>query len=180
MEKTSNSCQIHLSSSLDFYCYKCGEIFCHKCSIDHKHTHISRLPKALVSKYEILKYLGSGVSGKVFSCKSIFDGNEYALKLIEIDSDEKLAILEAKKEIEILQKINHQNIIRYFESEYLEDDDVFVIVMELGEANLFEVLKELDQQKSFSYFKQILSAIEYIHKNLGKNLDYYHYYHIYI
>ena len=167
MQASSQTCATHLTIAVNFYCTKCGEIFCHQCSLTHKHSQISRLPNALLSRYEFKKYLGSGISGKVFSCRYAFDGNEYALKMIEIDSVEKVAVLEAQREIEILQKINHQNIIRYYDSEYLEDDDLFSILMELGDMNLMEVLKDLTQDVAFSYFRQICSAIEYIHKNLG-------------
>lgn len=169
--EASYTCTIHTNNPKNFYCSKCGEIFCHICSQSHKHSQISRIPSALVQKYDFLKYLGSGVTGKVFSCRSGFDDNEYAIKLVEIDNVDKSLVLEAKKEIEILQKINHQNIIRYYDNEYLEDDETFAIIMELGDSNLLDVIKNLTEEVSFAYFKQICSAIEYIHKNMGILID---------
>lgn len=167
MKNSTSKCPLHPNTILSSYCSKCGIIMCPNCSLDHKHSQVSRIPKSFAEKYDFKKYLGAGCSGKVFSCTSYFDSNEYALKLIEIDSDDKLTVFEAQKEIEILQKINHQNIIRYYDNEYLEEDETFGILMELGESNLMDVIKSIDQKQAFSYFRQICSAVEYIHINLG-------------
>lgn len=77
---------------------------------------------------------------------------------------------QCKNEISILKKINHPNIIKYYESliqknklylilEYAEDGDLRTVISKHKKAS-----KTLEENVIFDYFYQIADSIEYIHE----------------
>ena len=116
--------------------------------------------------------------------KNIATQKLYAVKLVSKEDAEKVSLQTFNKilrnEVEILQKLNHQNIIQLveynLEGEYVHLADgnrilVFYIVLEFAEGgDLFEYLCE--DGRSFSeevaryYFHQLIDAIEYLHTEL--------------
>jgi serine/threonine protein kinase len=143
--------------------------------------------KLLTNKKEIKSYyynnfiqlenIGSGGFGTVYKIYNKFDKNNYAIKKIPLfESFDKLY-----QEIDILSKLNHPNIVRYYnawieqdpfidnsELEYEnipEDIPTIFIQMELCKNNLKEWLKH--NEPTINIFKQILYGIQYIHlKNI--------------
>ena len=92
-------------------------------------------------------------SGKVFACKQV--AKERVVKMIE----------QFRREVLIMYKINHQNIVKLYH--HFEEAKSFYLVMELADGgNLFQKLAKtgkFDEKTAFMYFKQILGAVEYLH-----------------
>jgi serine/threonine protein kinase len=72
------------------------------------------IPKCFVG-FTQLKLIGYGAFSLVFSAYHLLDKNTYALKCIPLPDNREI-IREKSREIIILSRLNHPNIIRYFNS----------------------------------------------------------------
>jgi myosin-light-chain kinase len=118
-------------------------------------------------KYELGKLLGSGSFGQVREAKLKESGEVRAVKMLEPDKGDGEWSNHAMflREVGLLQQINHENIIRYFD--FYEDHHFLYVVM--GLCNGGEVFAKIVEIKRFSeknaaqIGQQMLQAIEYIH-----------------
>ena len=116
--------------------------------------------------YKIVKKLGKGAFGKVLLGIHIFTGKYVGIKFISKDSlKDDLSRKKVIREIYILKKIKHDNIIRLLEVfETLED---VIIVMEY--ANGGDLLKytrknkRLEENEAAKIFKQIVYGLAHLH-----------------
>ena len=79
------------------------------------------------TEYRQLSLIGYGGFGKVFTAQNILDNNVYAIKKIILAKKNIRDIQLAIKEINILSKLNHKNIVRYYNSwiePILEESDI--------------------------------------------------------
>ncbi|KAB7500507.1 Eukaryotic translation initiation factor 2-alpha kinase [Armadillidium nasatum] len=83
------------------------------------------------SDFETIGRLGQGGFGVVLRVKKKLDENEYAVKRIVLPSKEKSAE-RVKREVRALAKLNHSNIVRYYNSwletppvDFVQEDDKF-------------------------------------------------------
>jgi serine/threonine protein kinase len=63
--------------------------------------------------------IGEGGFGKVYKVRHKLDGNIYAIKKAVVNYDD-LNDRKMLKEVALLSKLNHPNIVRYYQS-WLED-----------------------------------------------------------
>jgi myosin-light-chain kinase len=121
-------------------------------------------------KYDLGKILGSGSFGQVREAilKGHPDAEMRAVKMIERDNEDGEWSNQAifVREVALLQQIDHQNIIRYYD--FYEDLHFLYVVMELckgGEvfAKIVE-LKRFSEKNAAVLGQQMLQAIDYIHK----------------
>jgi len=122
--------------------------------------------ESVKKKYRIIEKIGSGSFGKVYKVKHIITEQFRAMKMIKKESvkyqDDNRQFL---KEIEILSKIDHPNIIKIFE--YFHDDLNYYVITELCEGG--ELIEQLYKVHHFSehvtaiIMEQILSAVMYLH-----------------
>lgn len=83
-------------------------------------------------KYEVLRTLGKGSFGKVKEALHVQSGEKIAIKIMEKsrirkDDDED----RIRREMQILHKVNHPNIIQLYET--IETNNYFYFVMECAE-----------------------------------------------
>ena len=71
------------------------------------------------------KILGTGISGMVRVVKHIKTGRLHAMKTLHLDRVKNKN--EVRREIHIMSKVNHPNIIRLYET-YESDDHLFMIM----------------------------------------------------
>ena len=135
----------------------------------NKQVFINQIEGKMEEKYEIIEILGSGGFSRCLKVKNKTTGNFYACKEIQ---KKKMSDLEGfKYENNILIKLDHPNIIKLYE--IYETNDYFYLVMELcSGGELFDrILNNIENGKSFSeeqaaiIFQQMMSAINYCHKN---------------
>ena len=112
--------------------------------------------------------LGEGTFGKVKMAIHIKTGEKIAIKII---NKEKLANIESniqnvKKEISILKKILHKNIIQIYE--VMESKHNLYIAMEYCEnKELFDYIVskgKLSEKESCKIFQQIINGVQYLHQ----------------
>ncbi|XP_021360086.1 probable serine/threonine-protein kinase pXi isoform X2 [Mizuhopecten yessoensis] len=118
-----------------------------------------------VIQYE--RSLGKGAYGSVFLIRNELNGERYALKRIDFNGNEEECI-QARKEAEILSKLNHGNVLKYIES--FEDEDTLNIVTEFCEGgDLEDYLRErkgrqLAEQHIALWIYQVVLGLQYIHE----------------
>ena len=70
-----------------------------------------------------------------------------------------------QNEIDILKRVKHPNIIKLYQ--VIENHQFLFIVMEYAtEGDLYTYLlkkKRLDEKEAFSWFIQLVNAVEYLH-----------------
>ena len=119
----------------------------------------------VTKKYKITKtILGDGATSLVYLAENS-NKQKYAIKRIykEKNTINQITML---KEAEICLKLNHKNVIKYYE--IYEDNKYINIVMEQGQTDLFEFLIRspsgyFPDEIAIDFLIQIFSAIDYLH-----------------
>lgn len=80
----------------------------------------------LRTEFEVLMYLGKGAFGDVLKVRNILDNREYAIKRIPLPARSKQLYKKMTREVELLSRLNHENVVRYFNSwiESVNEEDV--------------------------------------------------------
>ena len=76
-----------------------------------------------LSDFEIVKQLGKGSYGTVYVVTSKLDKNTYVMKKMELNHLKESQQKECYREVSILRKVSHPNIIRYYSS-FLENESL--------------------------------------------------------
>lgn len=111
-------------------------------------------------KYQIEKSLASGSTGKVKLAK--YQKETFAIKIINKD---KRSSKDIQKEIKIHKLLKHRNIVQLID--HFEEDLSFCLVMRLAEMELFDMIEPdegLHPILIHFYFRQLVSAVDYLHK----------------
>lgn len=120
-------------------------------------------------KYEIISEIGEGSFGRVLKVKEKTGEIFRAMKIIKKKYNQTLQEDEnfLKKEVHILRKLDHPNIIKIFE--FFNSKYEFHIISEFCEGGeLFDHIiksKNFSEKKAKNIMKQIFSAVHYCHKN---------------
>jgi 5'-AMP-activated protein kinase catalytic alpha subunit len=118
-----------------------------------------------IGPYVIGRTIGKGLLGKIKICKHSLTDQNVAIKIFkkhELRNESDLIILE--REIHILKKLKHKNIIQIFET--IQTHSHFYIVMELVEEDILNKIiekKKFHESEALNYFQQIISSLEYLH-----------------
>ena len=68
------------------------------------------------NEFQVLKWLGKGAFGDVLKVKNKLDGGIYAIKRIELNPKNKLLNRKITREVKLLSRLNHENVVRYYNS----------------------------------------------------------------
>ena len=124
-----------------------------------------------LSDFEIIKELGKGSYGTVYTVKSLLNSKIYVMKKMELNHLNHRQQQECYREVSILKKVSHHNIIKYYSS-FLEKE-ILYIIMEYAElGDLYSLIKHY--KKHSKYFDEIdlwkisyeiLTGLEYLHSH---------------
>ncbi|CAI5941865.1 unnamed protein product [Closterium sp. NIES-64] len=124
--------------------------------------------------YRLGKTLGVGSFGKVKVAEHVLTGHKVAIKILNrrkirsMDMEEKV-----RREIKILRLFMHPHIIRLYE--VIETPaDIFVVMEYVKAGELFDYIVEkgrLLEDEARRFFQQIVSGIEYCHRNMVVHRD---------
>jgi serine/threonine protein kinase len=81
-----------------------------------------------LSEFEEIELIGEGGFGKVYKVRHKLDGNIYAIKKAVVNYED-LNDRKILKEVSLLSKLNHPNIVRYYQS-WLEDSNSMAEILE--------------------------------------------------
>ncbi|XP_023718266.1 eIF-2-alpha kinase GCN2 isoform X3 [Cryptotermes secundus] len=68
------------------------------------------------NEFEVLKWLGKGAFGDVLKVRNKLDGGMYAIKRIELNPKNKQLNRKITREVKLLSRLNHENVVRYYNS----------------------------------------------------------------
>lgn len=120
----------------------------------------------MMIEYEYYNQIGDkGGFGEVYKCKKIVNGikgsKSLAMKILKKDDFE--SVERFKKEVRILEKLNHPRIVKVLDSN-LEDDELFYI-MPIYKCSMRDRLSQIneDYHKIYDVFNAIFDGVEYLH-----------------
>ena len=122
--------------------------------------------------YERKELIGSGSYGKVYRCINKLNGQEYALKVVEITAktrEEAVRQINAlKAEIGVLKKLSHENIVKYYSFDISSDSKQVEIVLEYAKrGSLRQYFLErghLEEREAAAMTAQILKGLKHLHE----------------
>ncbi|PON41867.1 Calcium/calmodulin-dependent/calcium-dependent protein kinase [Parasponia andersonii] len=125
----------------------------------------SAAENALFGKYEVGKLLGCGAFAKVHHARDVLTGQSVAIKVI---SKKKLATptlrSNAKREISVMKRLRHPNIVRLHEVLASKSKIYFVMEFVKGGELFAKVAKgRFSEDLARRYFRQLVSAVGYCH-----------------
>ena len=119
----------------------------------------------IINEYAIKETIGKGAFSKVKLGINKLTGEKVAIKILDKKAIKMNSLNKRiERELTILKKLNHINIIKIIIIK--EDTDNIYIIMEYIENNLFYYIlnnKYLSEQESSFYFFQLISGIDFIH-----------------
>jgi serine/threonine protein kinase len=124
--------------------------------------------KSYLEDYVFIKEIGKGAYGSVVKIKMKYGGMLRAAKLIKsaLVTAEKANIGKLLAEISLPMRLDHPNLVKLFE--VFDYRGQYVLIMELCEGgDLFSYIKKsrfFSENKAAHIIKQILSAVNYMHK----------------
>lgn len=133
-----------------------------------RHGKEGRPADAFLGHYKLGRTLGFGSFSKVKIAEHILTGHKVAIKVLNrrkiknLDMEEKV-----RREIKILRLFMHPHIIRLYE--VIETHtDIYVVTEYVKSGELFDYIVEkgrLPEDEARRFFQQILSGVEYCHRN---------------
>ena len=134
-----------------------------------RETFVQKADGKLLDSYDVLKQLGKGGYGKVYEIRSKKTGEIRACKhlsKLNIKNLEKF-----KREIEILKKMDHPNIIKLYEV-FESGRSLYLVMEECKGGEVFDKIVERIQAKQMysekdaaNIIQQVLSCIQYCHNH---------------
>ena len=124
-------------------------------------------PEPKIQDFEIKKELGVGSFGKVYLVIHKKTNVKYAIKAIDKRNKTNQEEPYFRREIEIMYKVHHPNVVKLFG--HFEDNDYCYFIMEyISKGNVFSLMPK-DKKKKFSsqivasLMKDVISAVYYLH-----------------
>ncbi|KAL2096782.1 hypothetical protein ACEWY4_005989 [Coilia grayii] len=124
----------------------------------------------LIGKYLMGDLLGEGSYGKV---KEMLDSETLCRRAVKILKKKKLRRIpngeaNVKKEIQLLRRLQHKNVIQLVDVLYNEEKQKMYMVMEYCVCGMQEMLDSVPEKRfpvfqAHGYFCQLLDGLEYLH-----------------
>ena len=70
----------------------------------------------LQTEFQTMSFIGKGAYGDVLKVRNILDNRQYAIKRIPLSAKNKQLYRKMTREVELLSRLNHENVVRYFNS----------------------------------------------------------------
>ncbi|KFK28542.1 hypothetical protein AALP_AA7G010200 [Arabis alpina] len=123
-------------------------------------------PQALIlGRYQMGRLLGHGTFAKVYLAKNVKTGESVAIKVIDKEKVLKGGLIaHIKREISILRRVRHPNIVQLFEVMATKAKIYFVMEYVRGGELFNKVAKgRLKEEVARKYFQQLISAVTFCH-----------------
>ncbi|XWS15848.1 hypothetical protein CRYUN_Cryun34aG0036900 [Craigia yunnanensis] len=119
----------------------------------------------LLGRYEVGKLLGHGTFAKVYYARNVKSGDSVAIKVIDKEKVLKGGLIDhIKREIAILRRVRHPNIVQLFEVMATKSKIYFVMEYVRGGELFNKVAKgRLKENVARKYFQQLISAVNFCH-----------------
>ncbi|KAF8764418.1 Cyclin-dependent kinase 11B like protein [Argiope bruennichi] len=122
-----------------------------------------------IESFQSLKKIEEGAYGVVYQAKDKRTDEIVALKRLKIEKENNGFPITALREIKLLQKVQHPNVVAVKEVVFGTDMNNIYIVMDFIEYDLKSVMRNMEQPFSIGEVKtlmlQLLSAVAHLHSN---------------
>ena len=127
-----------------------------------------------LNNYKILEKIGEGMFSTVHLAEHLLTGEKVAIKnLPRSKITSKIDKLRISREISILKKLHHFNIIKFYT--LIETKESQFIIQEYcsgRELNEYiQIKQKLTEQEANKFFRQLISGLEYLAKNYITHRD---------
>eukprot|EP01035_Chromulina_nebulosa_P038417 gene38417-51899_t len=124
--------------------------------------------RKIVGQYMLGKTIGEGTFGKVKLAIHIPTGEKVAVKILEKSRiKEQADVRRVNREIKILKKSRHGNIIQLYE--VLDTQNTIYLIMECADGGeMFDFIvaqKHVPEPQACKFFHQIIDGVEVLHNN---------------
>ena len=120
-----------------------------------------------IGNYILTSTLGEGTFSKVKLGIHLPTNKKVAIKILSKNKiKDKEDLIRINREIQILEILNHPNILRLYET-IISEKNIYIITEYIDGKDLFNYIfstQRLSELKSSQLFRQLISCIEYIHK----------------
>ncbi|OIW14079.1 hypothetical protein TanjilG_11424 [Lupinus angustifolius] len=142
-----------------------AEIVSNRVNTTSKISNKKQTSNLLLGRFEIGKLLGQGNFAKVYYATNIKTGEEVAIKVIDKEKILKGGLVaHIKREISIMHRVRHPNIVQLFEVMATKSKIYFVMEYVRGGELFNKVSKgRLKEEVARKYFQQLISAVEFCH-----------------
>ncbi|UHQ53730.1 protein kinase domain-containing protein [Microbulbifer sp. YPW16] len=115
-------------------------------------------------KYELIDCIGRGGTSSIWRAKHLLGEYICCLKVVDtFDGADQLA----RKEFEVLRVLYHPHIVRIFDLDVIHNSDQYFLTCEYLEGDTLDQTEFSSSGELLNYFRQILSALQYLHR-LGR------------
>jgi len=115
--------------------------------------------------YDVGDEIGRGAFSVVKKCRHRKTGTEFAIKFIEKKHVDKQDLMLLGREIEIMKKVDHANVLKL--QEVYETEDVIALVMELvnGGELFYKIVEKgnYSEKDAAKIVRQMARGVEYLH-----------------
>lgn len=125
--------------------------------------------------YQVLNKIGKGGSSLVYQVYCAETKQTLALKIVNLKSADKSVVEGFRSEINVLQKLrNCERVVKMYDYQFCNNNKELLIVMEKGDTDLSNVLKnhfQANRNYRFSphliklYWQEMVDAVREIHEN---------------
>jgi serine/threonine protein kinase len=122
-------------------------------------------PGLLLGRYDLGRLLGHGAFAKVYHARTIATGESVAIKVLDKEKILKGGLgAQIKREITILRRVRHPNIVQLHEVMATKSKIYFVMEFVRGGELFQKVAKgRLKEDTARRYFQQLISAVGFCH-----------------
>ena len=129
-----------------------------------------------IEDFDPLKKLCYGGFGEVYKVSSLINHKIYAMKVLELKDDKDMTKQQKEdyftSEVELLKKLDHPNIVKYYKS-FREDDKIYIIMEYFDNGSLKDYIRALNKKNKrnnkkeeiWNIFYQCMSGLNYLHSN---------------
>jgi len=115
--------------------------------------------------YDIAEEIGRGAFSVVKKAKHKKTGTQFAIKFIEKKYVDKNDLLLLGREIDIMKKVNHANVLKL--QEVYETDETIALIMELvdGGELFYKIVEKgnYSEKDAVKIVRQMIQGVEYLH-----------------
>ena len=122
-----------------------------------------------IGKFNVLATLGAGAHSSILHIRREEDGREYALKVVNIESDaEKKFLEQAEHEFRVGQMLDHPNLVKVlaFETEknWLFKIKKAKLLVEFVRGDTLDKVKLMKRHKMLRVFEQVAAGMVHMHR----------------